>query len=82
MARWTIIRVYEVPADTQIQATDRMLEALMLGVEKDYHVKDIIRAPEGKPGSGVTVRLEPPRGWLSILREQLLGTGDRKPDSR
>ena len=41
-----------MPADTQIQATDRMLEALMLGVEKDYHVKDIIRAPGDKPGQG------------------------------
>ena len=75
MGRWTIIRVYEVPADTQIQATDRMLEALVLGVEKDFHVKDIIRAPEAKPGTGVTVSLDPPRGWLSILRDQLVGSG-------
>ncbi len=77
MGRWTIIRVYEVPADTQLQATDRMLEALMLGAEKDFHVKDIIRAPEAKPGTGVKVSLEPRRGWLSILREQLLGTGGK-----
>ena len=28
MALYTIIRVYEVPADTQQQATDRMIEAL------------------------------------------------------
>lgn len=80
MARWTIIRVYEVPADNRIQATDRMLEALALGVEKDYHVKDVIREPAGRPGSGVKIRLEPPRGWLSILRDQLLG--DRSRTSR
>ena len=79
MARWTIIRVYEVPADNQIEASDRMLEALALGVEKDYHVKDVIREPAGKPGSGVTVRLESPRGWLSILRDQLLGDQSRNP---
>ena len=30
MAVYTIIRVYEVPADTQQQATDRMIEALAL----------------------------------------------------
>jgi hypothetical protein len=35
MALYTIIRVYEVPADTQQQATDRMLEALVLHVERD-----------------------------------------------
>ena len=28
MALYTIIRVYEVPADNQQQATDRMIEAL------------------------------------------------------
>ena len=78
MGRWTIIRVYEVPADTQIQATDRMLEALVLGVERDFHVKDILRAPEATPGTGVTVSLAPPRGWLSILREQLVGVSGKQ----
>src|SRR5918999_5790662 len=43
MAVYTIIRIYEVPAETHQQATDRMLEALVLHVEKDFHVKDIIR---------------------------------------
>ena len=52
MAVYTIIRVYEVPADNQQQATDRMLEALVLHVERDYHVKDVIRAPGAKPGQG------------------------------
>ena len=28
MATYTIIRVYQVPADNRLQATDRMLEAL------------------------------------------------------
>jgi hypothetical protein len=36
MALYTIIRVYEVPADTQQQATDRMIEALALHVERDF----------------------------------------------
>ena len=39
MAVYTIIRVYEVPADTQQQATDRMMEALALHVERDFHKK-------------------------------------------
>ena len=50
MAMYTIIRVYQVPADNRLQATDRMLEALTLGVEDDFHVKDVLREPDGKPG--------------------------------
>jgi len=73
MAVYTIIRVYEVPADTQQQATDRMLEALVLHVERDYHVKDVIRAPGAKPGQGNPVVLKPPAGWLSLIVRQLAG---------
>jgi hypothetical protein len=71
MAVYTIIRVYEVPGETQIEATDRMAEAIVLHVERDYHVKDIIRAPGDKPGQGKTVDLRPPKGWLALLKEQL-----------
>ncbi len=71
MAIFTIIRVYEVPAETRQQATDRMLEALMFHVEKDFHVKDIIREPESKPGTGTPVDLRP-TGWLTLFREQLM----------
>ena len=73
MALYTIIRVYEVPAENQQQATDRMLEALVLHVERDYHVKDIIRAPGSKPGQGKPVILKPPAGWLSLIVRQLSG---------
>ena len=73
MALYTIIRVYEIPADTQQQATDRMIEALTLHVERDYHVKDVIRAPGAKPGQGKQVVLKPPAGWLSLLVGQLTG---------
>ena len=73
MAVYTIIRVYEVPADTQQQATDRMIEAVTLRVESDFHVKDIIRDPDAKPGQGTKVSLKPPEGWLSLLRKQLTG---------
>jgi hypothetical protein len=82
MGNWTIIRVYEIPAESQIEATDRMLEAILVGVEKDYHVKDIIRAPEAKPGAGVKVNLEPPRGFMALLRGQLLGSQDTKQTKR
>jgi hypothetical protein len=57
MALFTIIRVYEVPAETKQQATDRMLEAIVLHVERDFHVKDIIREPGAKPGQGKPVSL-------------------------
>jgi hypothetical protein len=73
MALYTIIRVYEVPADTQQQATDRMIEALTLHVERDFHKKDIIREPGSKPGQGKRIDLKPPAGWLSLLTRQLTG---------
>ncbi len=77
MAVCTIIRVYEVPADTQQQATDRMLEALVLHVEKDFHVKDIIREnveKGAKPGKWNAIKLAPPAGWLTLVVRQLTGT--------
>lgn len=74
MAVYTIMRIYEVPADSRIEATDRMLAAIEQGVERDYHVKDIVRAPGDAPDTGARVSLEPPRGWLSILKDQLLGS--------
>jgi hypothetical protein len=73
MAIYTIIRIYEVPADTRQQATDRMLEALVLHVERDFHVKDIIRDPSAKPGQGKQVTLVPPAGWLTLIVRQLTG---------
>jgi hypothetical protein len=73
MAVYTIIRVYEVPADSQHQATDRMIEALALHVERDFHVKDVIRAPGAKPGQGKQVDLKPPEGWLTLALRQLAG---------
>jgi hypothetical protein len=73
MAVYTIIRVYEVPADNQQQATDRMIEALALHVERDFHVKDVIREPGAKPGQGKPVVLKPPAGWLTLVARQLTG---------
>ena len=73
MAKYTIIRVYEVPAENRIEATDRMLEALAFHVEKDFHVKDVIREPGAKPGEGKPVRLVPPAGWLTLIVRQLTG---------
>jgi hypothetical protein len=70
MAVYTIIRVYEVPAENKQQATERMLEAIVLHTEKDYHVKDIIREPGAKPGEGKPVDLRP-AGWLAALKVQL-----------
>jgi hypothetical protein len=73
MSKFTILRIYEVPADNQQQATDRMMEALVLGVEKDFHVKDIIREPGAQPGQGKAVDLKPPAGWMTLLKRQLTG---------
>ena len=47
MLVYTIIRVYDIPADDRIQATERMLEALQPHTERDFHVRDYIREPGG-----------------------------------
>ena len=76
MAIYTIIRVYEIPAETQQQASDRMLESLVLHVERDFHVKDIVREnveTGEKPGKWNAVKLAPPAGWLTLLVRQLSG---------
>ena len=80
MGLYTIIRVYEVPAENRIQATERMLEALMQHVEGDFHVKDYIREPGESPGKGHAVDLRP-LGWLTLIREQL-GLLKRKSGSK
>ena len=70
MAIYTVIRVYEMPADNMQQATDRMSEAIVLHVERDFHVKDIVREPGAKPGEGKQVSLRPAASWLELAREQ------------
>jgi hypothetical protein len=70
MAVYTIIRVYEIPAENRIEATERMMEALELRVERDFHIRDYIREPGEKIGKGRPVDLRP-TGWLTLLREQL-----------
>jgi hypothetical protein len=44
----------------------------MFHVEKDFHVKDIIREPNEKPGKGKVIDLRP-AGWLSLILQQLTG---------
>ena len=73
MVKYTIIRVYEVPADNPIEAANRMLEAMAFHVEKAFHVKDVMREPGAKPSEGKPVKLEPPAGWLSLIVRQLTG---------
>jgi hypothetical protein len=73
MAVFKIIRIFEVPAETRQQATDRMLEALAFHVEKDFHVRDIIKDPGSEPGQGKQISLVPPAGWLTLVIRQLTG---------
>ncbi len=77
MAKWTILRVYEVPADTTYEAIDMLREAIALHVEQDYHVKDILRAPDELSGKGPQVHLDPPRGWLTAVIDQLLSRPEK-----
>ena len=73
MPIFKIMRIYEVPGDDQIEATNRMMEALMLGVESDWHVTDYIKSPEDPKGKGSRVNLKPPKGWMTLVIDQLLG---------
>ncbi|MFI1297283.1 hypothetical protein [Streptomyces noursei] len=69
---YTIIRVYRVPASSQIEATDRFMEAGELGVERDYLVRAYVKGPVGEPavarGSVSQVR-----SWWVLVKRQLLG---------
>jgi hypothetical protein len=76
MATYKIIRIYEVPGEDEIQATNRMMEALMLRVDRHYHVMDIVRTPQDAPGKGKKVSLDPPKGWLATFMDQLLGRSE------
>ncbi len=69
MAVYTIIRVFEVPAETKQQAADRMIEAMILHTEKDYHVRDLIREPGAKHGK--VVDLYSASGWLELVKKQI-----------
>jgi hypothetical protein len=71
MAIYTIIRIYEMPAESLQQATYRMGEALHLHVDRDFHVKDIVREPGAKPGQGKQIDLRPTAGWVGLALEQL-----------
>jgi hypothetical protein len=71
MAIYKIMRIYEVPAESQVEATNRMMEALVLHVERDYHVTDYVKSPEDANGKGRKIDLTPPKGWLSLLRQEL-----------
>lgn len=72
--QYTIIRVYVVPGDTQQQAQDRFREAVELGVERDFHVRDYCRrrAPEQQP-SGKRPHYLGARSWLVLIQQQLFG---------
>ena len=84
MAIYKIMRIYEVPAESQIEATNRMMEALVLHVERDYHVTDYVKSPEDANGKGHKVDLNPPKGWLSLLLQELAAqlTGRPVKDDR
>jgi hypothetical protein len=70
MPEYTIIRFYKVPGESKQHATDRMLQAVALDMEFEYHLKDTIREPDEKTGEGKPINLDN-RGWDELLMEQL-----------
>ena len=66
---YTIIRVYRVPADTQREATDRFMEARELGVEADFHVRDLVKAEGSRFGRLPRKQMT----WWQAVKRQLLG---------
>jgi hypothetical protein len=71
MAIYIIMRIYKVPGKNQIEATDRMAEAIGLHVEEDFHVKDIVKKAEDRAGQWKRTALRPARGWRGLLKKQL-----------
>ncbi|WP_405789487.1 hypothetical protein [Streptomyces sp. NBC_01367] len=65
---YTIIRVYRVVASSQYEATDRLMEAFDLGVDRDYYVKDIVKGP-----TDVRTAATRPMSWWALARRQILG---------
>src|SRR4051794_32952352 len=83
MPIYKIMRIYDVPGDNQIQATNRMMEALVLHVERDYHVTDYVKGPEDADGKGHRISLDPPRGWLALLLQELAAQlGGTRPEKK
>ena len=78
MALYKIIRVYGVPGKNRIEATNRMMEALALGVDSDFHMMDYIKEPENPTDKGSKVNLTPPKGWVIAFLDQLMGRVDTK----
>jgi hypothetical protein len=68
-----IIRIYEIPATDRIEATDRMLEALELHTEEDYHVTDLVREHGDTPAHSYPVDLRPPAKMVTIFKRQITG---------
>jgi hypothetical protein len=77
MGRYVIMRIYELPADDRIEATDRMLEALELGTEKDYHARDIVKKTDDDASYFKPVDLSPPAKptakMVTIFKRQITG---------
>ena len=72
MPKYKIARVYEVLAKDRYEATDHLMEAFACGDEKLFHVYDAVR-PSDDSSRPEAIKLEPPTGWMRLLREQLLG---------
>ncbi|GAA5154438.1 hypothetical protein GCM10023321_26250 [Pseudonocardia eucalypti] len=73
MPKFKILRIYEVPGKDQTEASDRMMAALELGVERDYHMSDYIKPADDKLAKSQRVSLKPPKGWGALILDQLLG---------
>lgn len=66
--QYVIIRVYRVAGKNQVEATDRFAEAVALGVERDFHVRDSVKQAEQPTGRRVLVR-----SWWALIKQQLFG---------
>ncbi len=78
MPAFKIIRIYQVPAKDRVEATNRMMQAIALRVERDYHVMDYVKSPDDAAGKGTKANLEPPKGWVAGFLEQLFGSAPKK----
>jgi hypothetical protein len=65
--------VYEIPARNELEASETMMEAIALDDERRYFLATYIKGPGDPKGKGRQIHLDPPKGWIKLLADQLFG---------
>jgi hypothetical protein len=67
MPVYTIFRKYQIEAKNVSDATKKLLEAVELKKDEDYHISDSVREADEQPNNGQLT------AWASAAKKQLFG---------